>query len=401
MDSSLHYSDFGRSHNSNYRSNNSFSSSNHNSSFSSKFPNNADEDLNEIDVLQTKIAECQTKLDSMKEDAEVRHIRYEEELRKIAVQIQDAKRLSVEGLERQKISQAEKIKDLKHQLEEEKLKYDGHLRLLINQNARLDKSQKEMTAISQLSRALDIQHLEELEKSRNIETDAVRRSAVLNKTLAKKMIQYNNKQRLKRLEQEVSELQSTRREIESEFRIKRSELMNKYDVKTADNKILLTKLQQDIEERDAEYALHLVVTRKRIEKEKQATESTMKSATEQCESLQKLYHTVVKRGGQQVSLLTQDIERMRKLLEATRQNEEKYGETSLKQNQKLYNLTKSTHTIRQQATGMMDELTRTRMENEFSVSILQNSQSPIRSSPKGPTSASTSPFTPKKQSIFT
>ena len=352
----------------------------------------------ERDLLISQINEYRAVLENLHEDSESRHSRYEAELSRLTRQIQDAKSRSASALDEQRSEHAEKLRATRAAFEDAKDHYRRKIEEIEKQNIALENSQREMARIGRETRSIDEQRMSVAEKSKMIESDAAKRSSQLQQTLKKKMIVYNNKQKLKRIEHEVSDLLTTRREIDSEFRLRRNDLVSRFEVMQADFKMLVKRLEHDMGQREKEYNLHLEVTRKRIEKEKQSADSELKLAAEQVDALQKLYQTVSKRGAQQLSLLNQDIEKMKKLLNASIEDQEKFTKSNVTENRKLYNLSKNTNTMRQTASGIMDELTRTKMEKDLSISQIQKSPS---NSPRKVSQMSSSNSTPRKQSIFT
>lgn len=391
MDSSFHLSDFGQSISPDIKLH-------HDTNTNWEY--NGEEGENSVDFLRSRIAEVAAELEGVNQDIEKRQSIYEAELTNLAVDIQNAKQKANDALEQQQIEQQNKLQELKNSAEDERSKIEGYYHNLVLQNNRLMVNQQEVMEIQKQSSLFDSKRKEELESLRLNESNASFVNTHFKKLLEKKLSQFSNRQRLKNLEQEVSNLQSTRREIDSKFRLDRSDLLGRFEIRTADNKMVINTLKDDIIAREKEYNSHLEVTKQRIEKERIAAENELKFMANQLETLQNVYQTVLKRSSQQLSILNQDIEKMKRLVSSSREEVDKYEQDNLERNKKFHELAMTTNSFRQSSSGMADELTKTRMERDFSISQIQKYSTPNRSKKTPLSTYSYSYSAGKKNSIF-
>lgn len=391
MDSSFHLSDFGQPNSPDItlRYNNN-----------ANLDNNNEEGEDSIEFLRSKVAEAEANLDSINRDIEKRQAMYESELTNLAIEIKEAKQKAADGLEQQKIEQQNKFQELKFMAEEERSRIEGYYNNLVRQNNLLLKNQKEVMEIQQQSSLYDSKRSEELENLKLNETNAKLRSTQFKKIIEQKLTQYSCRQRLKNLEQEVSNLQSARREMESKFRLDRSDLLGKFEIHISDNKMLINTLKNDMVAREKEYNEHINVTKQRIEKERLAAENELKFMANQLETLQNVYQTVLKRGSQQLSILNQDIEKMKRLLSSSKEEVDKYDQENLERSKKFHELTLSTNSFRQSSSGIAEELSKTKMERDLSISQIQKFSTPTSSKRPPISGYSYSYSTGKKNSIF-
>ena len=353
-----------------------------------------------VEFLRSKIEEVEATLESVNQDIERRQSMYEAELTGLAIEIKKAKQKSIDALEQQQIEQQNKFQELKFMAEDEKNRIEGYYNNLVNQNNLLLKNQREFMEIQQQSSMYDSKRNEELETLKLNETNAALQSTQFKKFVEKKLTQFSNRQRLRNLEQEVSNLQSTRREVDSKFRLDRSDLLGKFEIHVADNKMVISNLKNDIIAREKEFNAHLNATKQRIEKERLAAENELKFMATQLETLQNVYQTVLKRGSQQLSILNQDIEKMKRLLSSSREDVERYDQENLQRTKKFHELTMNTNSFRQSSSGIAEELSKTKMERDLSISQIQKYSTPNRTR-KPPTSGySYSYSTGNKISIF-
>ncbi|OHT13322.1 hypothetical protein TRFO_16521 [Tritrichomonas foetus] len=319
---------------------------------------NADEEK-EIEVIQNRITSVRTLLERLNEDEQERHHRYDSQLNELAMEIQQAKHIRDIELEKQKMKYQEKKLELLNQLDEEKLQFESHFRQLLKQSQQYEQNFGEIMNLKDQYFNISQQRKSIVEDAKQLEEEKKIEQLSLQKTLARKMQKFQLNQQMNRLEHDVSELLSQRRDIEKTFKLKRAELVNKYEVSIKDHNILAQRLQKDINDRDNQYKLHLDIVKHQIEKENQRNDIERQAAEVQCVRLQELNLSIQRNCTQQISKLNRDIEQMKKLLEEAEQDDEKTQEENLINTKKLFDQEKSTNSIRQNAMKIENELTQT------------------------------------------
>ena len=356
----------------------------------------ADEELeqadnNEIEILETRINEVRTLLEKMDEDSKFRQQRCEQELASLSYEIQEARRIKDEELEKQALKYENKKNEVIQQFEDDKLKFEQQYNNLIKQSEQYNKKFDDILMLHDEYRTLNEQRKEVVEEFEALEAEKKAQQEQLQKTLARKLIVFQYQQQILRLEREISNLHATRREIENDFKIKRAELLNKYDVSLKDHNILIKKLTKDMNDRDNEYQLHLNIVKMQVQKEDRLGIIENHVMEMRIKRMRDVSALISRNCSRHIATINKDLENMQLMFKEAQEEEKNVHKETLDRGRTLYLKEKAAQLIRQNATSIENDLSNTSALNTFASTI---------------TSATNQRVTPtrsrsKKQAIFT
>lgn len=389
MDSSVHLSEFGspqRRYSSQSSPQRGFS--NQNSMSEIQDFNSLDE---EISFLRDKIAEIQAQITISNEQLQESQSQYQIELSNLANQIESAQEESKDNFMKENERHEMEIQQLQNAFQEEKMLIEKHVRHFMVLNDQFEQSQREIMDLHTNSVMIDNQRQIENEKSLQIDEYSVHQAKQIQKDFEKKMRQYAVKKRVKLLEQEVNDLTSSRREMETQNRFKSSEILSKLDIKALENDLILKKLSKELENRETQFISHIKLVKQTIESERNAIQNELQLLDSETQTFRALENSISKRTNDQLTVIDHDIRHMESFLENSQQSDSQFSNWNQERNRKLYQLERSTNNFRRSASELSNQLSRTRNEKDFSISQIQK-----YSTPKKPTMSFS-----QKHSIFT
>lgn len=360
----------------------------------STFENDAsDAELDDtmIDELKQKVADTQTLIDQITSESRRKQNEYQTTLDDLSEKLENAREVADSALQKQKEDHALELIELQKRLAQEYSKLELHVQNAEHDCSLFDHTRREIYELDQISKMNDAQRKIETEQAKIEESNAVFTVTSLQKSLRKRDSRNSAILKMKALERDISELQASRREQWSGLRLKVTDMMAQIDLKRKDHGSFMRTMQKTMEDRDAQYAEHLRVIREQITHERTESENEVTATSEKCESLQRIYQSITRRGSKQLGELMQDIERMRQLVDAEKEREESDAVTGTEQIAKLTTLSTQTRGVRIRADAITEELARTRQMNHSAAVTLKKKSERI--APKQQTH--------RKNSIFT
>lgn len=269
----------------------------------------------EILRIQEQINEAESNLEKIYAQVEEEKVRHEKELKEIAVEIEEAKKIRDDGLAEQQQEQHQEIEQILREYEEEREMFEHSLQKGVEDNRQYAQKSNEIILLSDEAKIANLERKVEIEKAKIQESVMNAESKQLQKTLKKKQVTSTYKQRFLLLEKEISDLQGKRRENSSDVRLRISELATKIQVKQVEHTTIIRKLENDMKARDKDYQTHIDTVKRQLEKEKQTADVETETMAVRYQNLQKYYQSVSKQGSQQLARITHDIEKLKRELD--------------------------------------------------------------------------------------
>ena len=325
----------------------------------------------EVESLLKQVSEAETALLSLTTTATKKREEYKQTLTSLTRDIETAKHVADEALSRQKTQNAEALESLRTKLEKEMMELETQIKNCELQNSLFEQTHQEIHLLSEMTKIHDLERQAEKEKARIEEVNAISAVSGLQRSMGSRDRRNAAIMGVQKLEQEISELQATRRELHAVLRLKSSDLIAQMEIKRRDHATFIGNLQRTINERDARYATHINAVKAQIEKERIDSENEMKATAEKVENLQKVYQAITRNGNKQLGLLERDIEKMKRMVEAAGKAEERNDILHLEQIAKLERLNTETAVMRNKSQDMEHELMLTKARNGQAVSNLR------------------------------
>ena len=328
----------------------------------------------EIESLQKQVSEAESTLLSLTTAATRQRAEYAQTLSTLMKDIETAKNVAAEALARQKAENTEALESLKTRLDREMMDLESQIKNCELQNSLFEQTHQEIHLLSEMTKVHDLERKAEEQKARVEEVNAISAVSQLQKSMGSRDRRNAAILAVKKLEQEISELQATRRELHAVLRLKSGDLIAQMDIKQRDQATFIGNLRRTMNERDARYATHINAVKAQIEKERIDMANDMKMTADKVDNLQKVYQAVSRNGNKQLGLLERDIEKMRRLVEAAGKAEERHDITHLEQIHKLERLNTETALLRTKSQEIEQQLLQTKARNGEAVTNLRKSE---------------------------
>lgn len=286
----------------------------------------------EADALLTQKADEIVQLNKMIEEAEQKLILIQTQ---IAKQIKENEIIKTENeslIDRELLSQ--QIQDLqeKHNEEIKQLQFQHETRLK-EMNETFQKSVKsaelwaqthaESIAADKTNQLTELtESLKVLQSSTNENLISISKNRHTNIQQSKKA-SYLNQQRIKVLENQISEITAITREEARDIKAKIEECLTTIELRRREHENEISRYQREIEEREAKYSDHIQNILEQYAIENKRMESAIQCANSQAESLPKLLKQMEKQNDSHYQTSMKDLEKVKSALYQTQTREEK------------------------------------------------------------------------------
>jgi hypothetical protein len=297
-----------------------------------------DETDAELEEVERQITDAQTALDAIQRNSAHRRSQYESELAELGEKIERAKEIAADALDRQRAVQKREIEELVEEFEQRMQAMQLSFRRAVDQNKTFDQIRQEIADLGYETKRTDQLRILEQEQAKAQEQASIAQVNQLQRSLKRRDARNAAILTVRRLEQEISDLQFARREFLSEHRLKVTDLITQIDLKKRDHAGFVRTLRRDIAEREQQNADRISILQQQVERERLQTEYEVRSATEKCQNLQNVYQTMTRRGNQQLSQLENDVQKLKRALELAERGEGKFVATSREELSKLHSL---------------------------------------------------------------
>jgi hypothetical protein len=333
----------------------------------------SDETDLELANVERQITDAESALDNITENSQRRKSQYDKELTELWQKIESAKQIAADALERQKNSHQSEIANIVDEFEQRMQALKLSFQRNLDQNTTFEQIRQEISDLGNETKLTDQKRILEQERAKAQELNSIAEVNLLQKALKRRDSRNTAILTVKRLEQEICELQSSRREFLSETRLKVTDLIAQIDLKKRDHYQFVRNLERDLLEREQQFHDRISILQQQIERERLQTEYEVKSATEKCENLQKVYQAISRRGNQQLSQLEADVQKLKRAIEMAEKGEEKLVLTSRDEMSKLHSLELETQSILLTRAGLI-QLNQTETRNRQVATVLKQRQ---------------------------
>ncbi|OHT05369.1 hypothetical protein TRFO_05952 [Tritrichomonas foetus] len=325
----------------------------------------------EIENLQNQIEDTESAIQSIKLSIKEKEQRYESELAEIQEQINEADSFANEQLQIQQAEFENEIKELKKQYEEEISNFEATMSRNLAENSKWANFRNELLILGDQAKIVDMERKTETEKAIFLESKSINDVREAQKQLQRRneLLEYERK--IRELENEVSSLQSSRRESTAEYRLTINEITEKIETKARDHAMLIQKMTAELEQRDIHFTQHTQSVKQMTEKERITANTDLQIAINKIESLKNIYQSVNRRGSVQLQSMTRDIEKLSRSIEDIKKNEEMSNEKAREQMIKLQSMQKEIKYYREMNQAIQNEITRLNSINQYAYSELQ------------------------------
>lgn len=324
-----------------------------------------------IEDLQRQIDETEAAIENITLNIDETKLRHQNELEEIESQIKEASQIAEEELNNQQEQFDQEFNEARSNYEEEIKMLQENLRKGHEGNLMWNNYRQELVILGNQSIIADMERKMENEKNILLESVDNQKMKQSQQNLKRLDIQYENEARLRSLEEQISIVQSQKREKISQSRIKVNELTENIETKTREHHILLEKMTLEFNQRDKHFDAHLQSVRQMIEREKMKSDSDNQILNNKIESLQKILSSVSKRGSMQLQEMMRDIEKMKKSIDDAKRNEDAFVEKSRQQMAKMLSIQKETQANRDIFQSLQNDLNNVKALNLYATQELQ------------------------------
>ena len=324
----------------------------------------------EIANLQRQIDDTESAIQSIVLSREEKAARYKVELEDIQNQIAEAEAFAEEQLAKQQMEFEEEVSRTRKDYEEELKNFQATMARSLAENSMWANYRNELVNLGDQAKIADLERRMEAEKAIYQENAKIAAIKEAQKKMVKKSEVIDNERKIHELEEEVASLQTKRREISQEIRLKIGELADKIETKERDHEMLIQKMMNELNQREKHFTEHTQSVKQMVDREKITANSDYEVANNKIESLKKILQSVNKRGSIQLQSLTRDIEKLKRNVEETRKGEENFATKSKEQMMKLQSLQKEVHYHRETFQHMQNELNRYLGINQYATNEL-------------------------------
>jgi chromosome segregation ATPase len=334
----------------------------------------ADELDTEIAALQSQVDDAGAALAAVQNSLQHTKEQHTKEVTDLNKKIESAKGIATDALRRQEIGHKSELAALAREFEQRTESLKAMFSRNLEQNTRFDNIRRDLLSLGQETQMTDLKRLTERRRAKIQEVHSKAAISNLESGLKKRESLNNALLTVRRLEGEISDLQTSRREAEAEARIKITDLLTQIDLRRSDHATFLQALERDFSERQQQFEARIEMLQRQIEKERGQSEFEVRSAADKCENLQRMYQAVSRRGNQQLSQLDMDIRKLRRALDAAEQGEQRFAVANREQMARIRTLLTETETIQKTVAGLKEELFQTQKGNATAASVLRQSE---------------------------
>jgi hypothetical protein len=244
----------------------------------------------------------------------------------------------------------------------------------MQQNSAFAKMRRDIETLHQEAKLTDVRTKAEQEQSRIEELRSVSDLKRRQNSLKRREARNSLVLKVRNLEEEVSGLQSRRREILAENRLKVADLLRQIELRRSEQRGLLATLQQDFSERERLAKSQITGLQQQIQCERGLIQTEGQFAVEKCRHFQKIHQTIARRGSQQLAELNREIAKLQRMIETAEKGEQQVSARNRSEMSKLRQLQEETASMRRTAQGLSRELEQTKTGNETVTSVLREAQ---------------------------
>lgn len=327
----------------------------------------------EADALLSQKAEEIVQLNKVIEEAEQKLILIQAQLAKQMKENENIKNENENMIDRELLAQ--QIQDLqaRHDAELQSLQSQHESRLK-EMNDTFQKSVQsaelwaqthaDSIAADKASKLLEMQKsLETLQSSTNENLISISKNRQTNIHQSKKA-SYLNQQRIKVLENQISEITAITREEARDIKTKIEECLTTIELRGKEHENEISRYQREIEEREAKYADHIQNMLEQYAIENKRMESAIQCANSQAESLPKLLKQMEKQNDSHYQTSMKDLEKVKSALYQTQTREEKEQVETRNSVTQVQLIQKNQRKIQQEIDQLEIEINELNTENE-------------------------------------
>jgi hypothetical protein len=333
----------------------------------------------EFASLEGQVSEAERTLEAIQRNLESKQRQHAAELARLTEKITEARSVAADGLKDQQIQHNAELRALAAEHEDRMANIKASLEANLQQNSAFAEMRRDIATLDRETKLTDVRRKAEQERSNIEELRSISDLNRRQKSLKRRDERNSLILHVRGLEDEVSTLQSTRREILAENRLKVTDLLTRIEVRRLEQRTFLATLQHDLSEREQLAQSRIAGLQEQIRCERAQIQTDTQFATEKCRHFQKIHQTMAKRGNQQVADLNREITKMQRMLRVAERGEQQVSAKNRSEMSKLQELQQETESMRRAAKGLNKELEETQTGNQTAASILRDAQK----TPKG------------------
>ena len=318
----------------------------------------------EIEMIQAKIDATEIALQKVKQTHEQRQKTAQQELDELVFELQQVRSTAESALRDQIAQQDSELQSLRKRFDEDLAKFQSGVSRNAHEDSVLKERRREVRALGEQSKLCDLESKIELERSKAEEDQNLQALSKAQKRMKMEADIIAAKKRLQRLEDEISDLTALRREKISDFKLKCNDFAQKMESRERDHAIMVTKLEKETKQREANFANHIQSAKGVLEREKAQAMTEADVFSTRYQSLQQLYQATSRRGNQQMQGLNNDIEKLKKSVEEAKDSEQAIEQKFREDAMKVQSLQTQILTLKRNYDGIQAEIVRVSQENE-------------------------------------
>ena len=345
------------------------------------------EELDEqLEKVRTQVDNAEDALRALTDELDTKKEQFKRDLEMLREEIQNTQYDTEYNLSLQQTNEQAELQHLHDTLEQDIIKFQNSFN---NTTKQMERQAAQQSAYSEARRAWKITDMErslQFQQSKELEYDITSALSKAERSSLSKSKSKSTHERLRQAEDEVSQLQSTVRDMQKQTHVNEIELNTKIQTSYQDHQLTVSKMKSEIQARDRDYARHLDSVRKQIQREAQKNEWEMNNLNEKYTNLQSVYQTQQKRGLQQIQRIASDIDKLKRALDDATRSEEQFVDKNKTANLKMQELRLKASKLRKTAQEMTEEKEQLEKENEKIIQELNKSDRKI-SSTQAPTTS--------------
>ena len=332
----------------------------------------------EIENLQKQIDDMNKYLLTVQLHAEDRQQGYLNKIQKLQQAIADEQEKASQNLERQISEQNAELKALYDKQAEELDEIKSGVRRMTIDTENWNVLSSNLNDLGEQIEEIDLHKRINQVQGEREELQIIRKNKYDDARMKMQMILKTQENQIKQIQDEIERYRTALRQDLQHFELMSRECTQAQEKREKTHNIVLDKINYEAKQREDIFESRLISLQRQIEKEKQKTDTDLKSLRDTEDSLLQMKRKTSQSCMQQFSEATRDIQRIQRLLEKSNEAEESNQLKTLSARTKTQGLQKQNVILKQQVDQMQTQIDNMEVSIQKGSAELKRALTPIK-----------------------
>ena len=332
----------------------------------------------EIENLQKQIDDMNKYLLTVQLHAEDRQQGYLNKIQKLQQAIADEQEKASQNLERQISEQNAELKALYDKQAEELDEIKSGVRRMTKDTENWNVLSSNLNDLGEQIEEIDLHKRINQVQGEREELQIIRKNKYDDARMKMQMILKTQENQIKQIQDEIERYRTALRQDLQHFELMSRECTQAQEKREKTHNIVLDKINYEAKQREDIFESRLISLQRQIEKEKQKTDTDLKSLRDTEDSLLQMKRKTSQSCMQQFSEATRDIQRIQRLLEKSNEAEESNQLKTLSARTKTQGLQKQNVILKQQVDQMQTQIDNMEVSIQKGSAELKRALTPIK-----------------------